>query len=535
MMLFSQVMMQLLILWDRSILTSLDEKLVSSQIPMLLLQTLSRTLRLQNPGGSWGSPSSSEVTSYAILTLTKLLSLPLGDAIATVVEGCIDQGRNFLSRRVSGIDNHEYLWIEKVTYGSAALTEGYKLAALKATAPCHKFGDQVKAMFHFGPNFTDQTSTVFNSALLQNPQVWLVQSSRLESQLLAQHIEKGQSMDPCSTHMRDSRTLYPMAFLWVMASNNTKAFLSPKLLTTIISNSSLVHQIDSYLAHIDREDPSSKVIAIQKLLDSLFGDEDPAQEPRLNSNPASKPINGCNGSTATTAPQNSTLKRKADGNPDGVKEAGSSSPTSNKRHQSSHPSSNPAEHTDHIPYDSKVDSYNINGATHSVSTNGVLKPDILSTLRPFISTILSSPLIQNSDPHDHQRLQQSLKTYFTSHLTPSSNPPHLTQNTPNHAYIHLLSTMLTCLLPRSSSHSITETHLTSTFSNHLASYYSLKKSSPDHQEDLSMLIAYERKGIELALEGLDKCSCRKGVGMKVLRVFFGVVDGMVDGMVEGRM
>lgn len=87
--------------------------------------------------------------------------------------------------------------------------------------------------------------------------------------------------------------------------------------------------------------------------------------------------------------------------------------------------------------------------------------------------------------------------------------------------------MLTCLLPRSSSHSITETHLTSSFSSHLASYYYLEKTSPDHQEDLSMLIAYERKSIELALEGLDKCSRGKGFGVKVLRVFFGVMDGMV--------
>ena len=87
-------------------------------------------------------------------------------------------------------------------------------------------------------------------------------------------------MDPCSTLMRDSRTLYPMARLWVTASNDTKVFLSPKLFTTIISNTSLVHQIESYLAHIDREDLSCKVVAIQKLLDSLFRDEDPAQEPR---------------------------------------------------------------------------------------------------------------------------------------------------------------------------------------------------------------------------------------------------------------
>ncbi|KAL8864529.1 MAG: hypothetical protein Q9174_007318, partial [Haloplaca sp. 1 TL-2023] len=155
MMLFSQAMVQLLILWDRSTLTSLDEELVSSQIPLLLLQSQSRTLGLQNPDGSWGSPSSGEITSYAILTLTNLLSLPMGDVIATVIEAGIDQGRNFLTRGVSGIDHHEYLWIEKVTYGSAALTEGYKLAALKATAPCHKFGDQVKDVFHFEPDFTD--------------------------------------------------------------------------------------------------------------------------------------------------------------------------------------------------------------------------------------------------------------------------------------------------------------------------------------------------------------------------------------------
>ena len=87
--------MQLLILWDRRILTSFDEKLVSSQIPMLLLQTLGRTLRLQNSGGSWGSPSSSEVTSYAILTLTNLLSLPLAMSSPLYLKVVLIKGATF--------------------------------------------------------------------------------------------------------------------------------------------------------------------------------------------------------------------------------------------------------------------------------------------------------------------------------------------------------------------------------------------------------------------------------------------------------
>ncbi|KAL8799889.1 MAG: hypothetical protein Q9182_005546 [Xanthomendoza sp. 2 TL-2023] len=116
MMLLAQAMMHLVILWDQGRLPFLKQHMIDNQIPILLLQALNRTLLAQNDHGSWVNPPSAEVTSYALLTLTPLQSLPLGDAIQHTIRDALVRGRKYLEVKKFNDERSNYLWIEKVTY-----------------------------------------------------------------------------------------------------------------------------------------------------------------------------------------------------------------------------------------------------------------------------------------------------------------------------------------------------------------------------------------------------------------------------------
>jgi len=104
----------------------LDEKVVP-----VLLSCLTRTLQTQQSGGSWGSIGPREETAYAILTLLSLLSLPFAQPARSEIIRSLQQGRKSLSSLEGR--KPEYLWIEKVTYGSRYLAETYVVAAMFAS------------------------------------------------------------------------------------------------------------------------------------------------------------------------------------------------------------------------------------------------------------------------------------------------------------------------------------------------------------------------------------------------------------------
>lgn len=114
--------------WDMGKYSQIPYLILQGKVLPTLLDCLVKTLQSQGLDGSWGCRGPREETSYAILTLGSLFSLPLSKALCSTIISAIDRGRSFLQASTSV--EPEYLWIEKVSFGSSRLAEVYMVAAL---------------------------------------------------------------------------------------------------------------------------------------------------------------------------------------------------------------------------------------------------------------------------------------------------------------------------------------------------------------------------------------------------------------------
>lgn len=143
-MLMARSMIELLRAWDVSKFPQLPRLLLQEKVMPTLFQCLVRTLQSQRTNGSWGSKGPREETAYAILTLVSLLVLPLAQYFRPNILSAIDRGRSFLKKQTTR--RPEYLWIEKVTYGSTNLSEAYMIAALYVSTDEPSLGRMVEEL-----------------------------------------------------------------------------------------------------------------------------------------------------------------------------------------------------------------------------------------------------------------------------------------------------------------------------------------------------------------------------------------------------
>ncbi|KAE8137311.1 hypothetical protein BDV38DRAFT_293075 [Aspergillus pseudotamarii] len=113
----------------------LSTELVTTKIPIVLCQLLSKALVHQHENGSWHN--SVERTAYSILLLAYILRLPWP----------ISLRRDYLQQHASEWSEGDYIWIEKVTYRLPTLAETYTLAAMKVPREEAAWTTEVKQMF----------------------------------------------------------------------------------------------------------------------------------------------------------------------------------------------------------------------------------------------------------------------------------------------------------------------------------------------------------------------------------------------------
>ena len=104
------------------------DSVIPGKVETVLTDCLTRTLKSQHPDGTWGSIGPREETAYAVLTLASLLSTPVAQSLRGQIVLALKRGRKSLL----GLEGRkpEYIWVEKVTYGSKYLPETYIVAAM---------------------------------------------------------------------------------------------------------------------------------------------------------------------------------------------------------------------------------------------------------------------------------------------------------------------------------------------------------------------------------------------------------------------
>ena len=144
-MLLASTLIRLLERLSAGQLQQLPTDLTEQRIPLSICQILSRTLTDQHNEGSWDG--SIEVSAYSVLTLAQCLSLPWASDIRMLLLDHLNSGRKFIQSKHTSSSEPEYLWVEKVTYGSSLLSQVYCLSATHVTCDKRNWSPEVEACF----------------------------------------------------------------------------------------------------------------------------------------------------------------------------------------------------------------------------------------------------------------------------------------------------------------------------------------------------------------------------------------------------
>ena len=131
-MLLSQALARLLRMAGSATSSTLCDYRLRIRATNVLRSITDFTLRTANGNSSWGTTPSREETAYAVITLSKVLSAATSPKIEHELRAKIAAARLFLLDQQEA--QLEYLWVEKVTFGSKLLSEAYVLAALNLTS-----------------------------------------------------------------------------------------------------------------------------------------------------------------------------------------------------------------------------------------------------------------------------------------------------------------------------------------------------------------------------------------------------------------
>ncbi|CAF1415613.1 unnamed protein product [Adineta steineri] len=150
-MLMSQGLTRLLYLHHEDVcFSSLSDDLIRNKVHIILLQLMVRLLQSQsNVTGCWGMNGSREETSYAIIALANLASLPFAELLRTQIDVAVARGQAYLSSTTSSnlleTEQKERLWISKTVYGVGSVHQSYILAALQTSALRYSFNSEKKS------------------------------------------------------------------------------------------------------------------------------------------------------------------------------------------------------------------------------------------------------------------------------------------------------------------------------------------------------------------------------------------------------
>ncbi|KAI4199737.1 MAG: hypothetical protein LQ348_001827 [Seirophora lacunosa] len=180
MMLLAETLVKLLELWDRGHLTQLSTAFLQNRLSVTLIQLATRTLNNHNFGTARRTEGSTEILAYAILTLKALYSLPWVGTLSEELLSRVRQGQEALSSYSAVAYEPQYVWVEKVTYGSFSLTEAYSLAAMHPTKPTHVWTAKVKNLVPAVPAQEKITHMFGGLRCFESEPAWKIRACVLE-------------------------------------------------------------------------------------------------------------------------------------------------------------------------------------------------------------------------------------------------------------------------------------------------------------------------------------------------------------------
>lgn len=273
-MLLAQAFVKVLSLWEQKKLEALDTQLLRDKALVVLFQALIRILQSQQGNGSWSNCF--EATAYAVIALANLASLPFIENIRHQVNLAVQQGREYLNTRdlESG---PEYLWIEKVTYGSNSLSQAYRLSALNVSTPTFTLGEDVLKLTSINSKAITKFSEFFSRLPLYSATPkWRLQASLVEGYLFLPMIKHVHFDIFPRDGMAEDKYLEYIPFTWTGANNRDCTYLTAEYLHEMMVLSMLAYQCDEYMEAVAGRHFEDRLQDVRNVISHIFNNPIPS-------------------------------------------------------------------------------------------------------------------------------------------------------------------------------------------------------------------------------------------------------------------
>nr|BAD29971.1 aphidicolan-16b-ol synthase [Neocamarosporium betae] len=243
--LYTQVMTDLMAITEAGRLDGVFTKELLTRVCVTIFQSCLRAMLKQSHDGSWNQ--SLEETAYAILHLTEARRLCFFEQISEPLENSIYRGITFLTT----IDKPpmEYLWSDKVSYGSAYLAETYVLAARRAAE-----STSVTNLVGFSI-WKDNASTKMHklvglfhrTPLLKALPKWELQASMIEASIYQGLLQDARLEVLQRPKVDGGEYLSIIPFTWTSCSNSARTNASASHLWELMALSFFTYQVDEFM------------------------------------------------------------------------------------------------------------------------------------------------------------------------------------------------------------------------------------------------------------------------------------------------
>ena len=249
-MLLAEVLTHLLELHDKGSL-QLPSNLLQRRLPIVLTQITNRTLFDQSHAGSWGESRSIETTAYGILTLAAVSSLPWVSFVRGQIDHAIRTGQQFLLQAQERGIRPEYLWIEKVTYGSENLCESYRLAALKPSQRSRTWSSQISDLVSIPEQSISKSSKLISTlSLFQEQPTWRLRASIIEGySFLPMLKSRGTDFLPKQENA-NNEYLDLIPCTWVLVNNHKSLFMPAYIIWDMMVLTIGNFRVDEYMENV---------------------------------------------------------------------------------------------------------------------------------------------------------------------------------------------------------------------------------------------------------------------------------------------
>ena len=249
-MLMAGTFMHLLALWEHGYVPYLDDPAMKDKVFISLFQAMTRVLQAQNADGSWENRNC-ETTAYAIIGLSKLMSLSSNPKLKLTVAQAIESGRTFLQDRTLTFAEPNRVWKGTTTSGNSAIHQAYILAALQVPLSAQMLLQTIEGHFDIPlARMTIQTKYYARQAWSVNFPEWLVQASLIESYLFLPQLQAVQyAVFPSDSVSEDSH-FESIPYAWLVASNLDNRSIGAEFLYQMMILSLLARQLEEYVIHV---------------------------------------------------------------------------------------------------------------------------------------------------------------------------------------------------------------------------------------------------------------------------------------------